>query len=110
MTLVPKTTQIAVQIEQINEQTINFLRAQAKRAYSLVTTKGEEQAILDVLGTQAAEALTIYSTLYSALESLGKADGLTAPDPAVFVTNENGSITYVAPPEPEDSPIDSPSA
>lgn len=106
MALIPKPTQIAARIEKINEQTISFLRSQAKNAYSLVTTEGEEQAILDVLGTNASEAVTVYGTLYNALESLGEADGLTAPDPAVFVANEDGSITYVAPiiPEPEPEP------
>jgi|11BtaG_2_1085332.scaffolds.fasta_scaffold05468_4 peroxiredoxin len=104
MTLIPQSTQIAARIEKINEQTISFLRSQAKNAYSLVTTEGEEQAILDVLGTNASEAVTVYGTLYNVLESLGEADGLTAPDPAVFVANEDGSITYVAPPEPEPEP------
>ena len=102
MALIPKPTQIAARIEKINEQTISFLRSQAKNAYSLVTTEGEEQAILDVLGTQASEAVTIYGTFYNALESLGEADGLTAPNPEVFVANADGSVTYVAPPEPEE--------
>ena len=102
MALIPQSTQIAARIEKINEQTISFLRSQAKNAYSLVTTEGEEQAILDVLGTQAVEAITVYNTLYNALDSLGQADGLTSPNPAVFVANDDGSITYVAPPEPEE--------
>jgi len=101
MALIPKSTQVAVRIEEINEQTVSFLRAQAKNAYSLVTTEGEEQAILDVLGTQAIEAITVYNTLYTALDSLGQADGLTAHNPEVFVTNADGSVTYVA---PNDSP------
>lgn len=101
MTLIPNPTINAVRIEKINEQTISFLRAQAKNAYSLVTTEGEEQAIFDVLGTQAVEALTVYNTLYNALDSLGQTDGLTAVDPTVFVANEDGSVTYVA---PNDSP------
>lgn len=108
MTLIPQSTQIAARIEKINEQTISFLRSQAKNAYSLVTTEGEEQAILDVLGTQAVEALTVYNTLYNALDSLGQTDGLTAAVPTVFVANEDGSITYVAPPEPEEEPEEEP--
>lgn len=106
MTLIPTSTQIAARIEKINEQTISFLRSQAKNAYSLVTTEGEEQAILDVLGTQAVEAITVYNTLYNALDSLGQTDGLTAADPTVFVANADGSITYVAPPEPEEEPVE----
>jgi len=105
MTLIPKSTQIAAQIEKINAETISFLRSQAKRAYDLVNTEGEQQAVLDVLGTQASEALNIYGTITGALVSLGKADGLTYPDPSVFVANQDGTITYVAPvipdPEPE---------
>jgi hypothetical protein len=95
---------IAEQIDQINVQTIGFLKSQAKAAYDLANTAGQQQAVMDAFGTNAAQALSVYTAIYQTLESLGQVDGLDAPDFDVFSPNEDGTVTYTAPPQPEPEP------
>ena len=109
MELLPQATAAAAQISDINRETIGFLRSQAKRAFDLVNTEGKQQAVLDVLGANAAKALTVYATIRGALESLGEAEGVPEADLSVFVPAADGSVQYVAPvieEEPEANPQD----
>jgi hypothetical protein len=85
---------IAEQIDQINVQTIGFLKSQAKAAYDLANTAGQQQAVMDAFGTNAAQALSVYAAIYQTLESLGHADDLTAPNFDVFTPNQNGTVTH----------------
>jgi hypothetical protein len=75
-------------------------------AYAKANTAGEQQAIMDVFGTNAVNALTVYSTFHAALSALGQADGLAAPDLTVFTPQPDGKVVYVSPPviEPEPEP------
>jgi hypothetical protein len=104
MNLLSKTQAqtIAEQIDQINVQTIGFLKSQARAAYSLANTAGQQQAVMYAFGTNAAQALSVYAAIYQTLAALGHADDLTAPDFDVFSPNEDGSVTYTAPPQPTD--------
>lgn len=90
---------IAERIDSMNEETVNFLRAQLKESFRLANTAGEEQAIMDAFGTNAVSALTIYQQIYGALEAIGRADGLTNANTEIFVPQPDGSVTYVAPAE-----------
>ena len=103
MNLLPKSPAqaIAEQIDQINVQTIGFLKSQAKAAYDLANTAGQQQAVMDAFGTNATQALSVYAAIYQTLVALGQAGDLTAPNFEVFSPNQNGSVTYTAPPEPE---------
>jgi hypothetical protein len=106
MNLLPKSPAqaIAEQIDQINVQTIGFLKSQAKAAYDLANTTEQQQAVMDAFGSNAAQALGVYAAIYQTLESLGHAEDLTAPNFEVFSPNQDGSVTYTAPPEPEPEP------
>jgi len=96
MNLLSKTQAqaIAEQIDQINVQTIGFLKSQAKAAYELANTPNQQQAIMDAFGANAAQALSVYAAIYQTLESLGHADDLTAPNFEVFTPNQNGTVTH----------------
>jgi hypothetical protein len=103
MSLIQQTNaqRIAAQIDSINGESISFLRAQMQRAYSLANTAGEQQAILDVFGENATQAIGIYATLRTALNTLGQAEGLPDADFSIFQPQPDGSVLYVAPPTPE---------
>ena len=103
MTLIQKSTaeKLANEIDQINTEAINFLKSMMSNAFAKANTAGEQQAIMDVFGTNAVNALTVYSTFHAALAALGQADGLPAADLTVFVPQPDGSVLYVAPPAPE---------
>lgn len=92
--------QIAAEIASINNETISFLRAQAQRAFELVNTQGQEQAILDAfpaLGLIPAQAIGTYAAFYQTLTALDQGAGLTAPNLQVFQSQEDGSVLYAAP-------------
>jgi len=91
---------IAEQIDQINVQTIGFLKSQAKAAYDLANTAGQQQAVMDAFGTNAAQALSVYAAIYQTLAALGESDGLAAPDFNQFSPQQDGTVTYTAPAPP----------
>jgi hypothetical protein len=97
----------AAVIAEIISSVPPFIVSQMARAYELVNTPGQEQSILDAMpdfGVRPAEALTLYATIQAALQSIGLAGNLTAPDFEVFSPNEDGTVTYTAPPQPEPDP------
>jgi hypothetical protein len=102
MPLIPQATLNAAEIDGINRSLTAFIRNQLERSYALVMT--DPQAVLDALGTNAVAALTRYATLYSALSTLGEANGVIAPNFDIFQPQPDGSVLYVAPPEPEPTP------
>jgi hypothetical protein len=105
MSLIPKTTaeKLANEIDSINTEVISFLKAMMSNAYAKANTAGQQQAVMDAFGSNAAQALGVYAVIYQTLESLGHAEDLTAPNFEVFSPNQDGSVTYTAPPEPEPS-------
>ncbi len=102
----PHTT--AATIAEIISSVPNFVVSQMSRAYSLANTPDQQQAILDAMpdfGVTPAEALTLYVTMQTALASIGLAGNLPAADLTVFQSQPDGSILYVALPEPEPTPV-----
>lgn len=98
---------IAAEIAEIIKTAPPFLAAQAARAYELVNSEGQEQAVLDALpdfGVTATEAVSIYAAMHGALVVIGAAGGLSAPDLTRFVPQEDGTVLYVAPVAPEPEP------
>ena len=104
MNLLSKTQAqaIAEQIDQINVQTIGFLKSQAKAAYNLANTAGQEQAIMDSFGSNAAQALSVYAAIYQTLAALGESDGLAAPDFNQFSPQQDGTVIFTAPAPPSE--------
>jgi len=104
MNLLSKTQAqaIADQIDQINVQTIGFLKSQAKAAYELANTAGQQQAVMDAFGTNAAQALSVYAAIYQTLATLGESDGLAVPDFNQFSPQPDGTVIYTAPAAPSE--------
>ena len=103
MSLIQKSPaeKLANEIDSINTEAISFIKSMMSNAFAKANTAGEQQAIMDVFGTNAVNALTVYSTFHAALSSLGQADGLAAPDLTVFTPQPDGKVIFVAPPAPE---------
>lgn len=102
MSLIQKSPaeELANEIDAINTEAIRFIKSMMSNAYAKANTAGEQQAIMDVFGANAVNALTVYSTFHSALNALGQADGLVAPDLSMFTPQPDGRVTYFAPPPP----------
>jgi hypothetical protein len=107
MSLITKTNaqRIAEEIDAMQSELIKHNEAILKIIHAKANTDSEQQNILDVFGTGAVSAMTRYSTMRSAIAALEPATTVPAPDLSVFVPNLNGTITYVAPPEPEPEEI-----
>jgi len=106
MSLIQKSPaeKLANEIDAINTEAISFIKAMMSNAFAKANTAGEQQAIMDVFGTNAVNALTVYSAFYSSLATVGQADGLSAPDLTMFQPQPDGTVIFVAPPEPEPAP------
>lgn len=100
MNLIPEASRLAAEIDGIHRETIAYLRAQAARSFALANTPGQQQPILDAFGNQASDAIGVYIAIHGLLSQLGAADGLPAPDTAVFQSQPDGSVIYSAPAEP----------
>jgi hypothetical protein len=85
---------LAAQLDAINRETVGFLRAQATRAFNLANTDGNQQAVMDALGTQAASALQAYAAIHGVLTALGAADGIPNPDFSIWSINPDGTVQY----------------
>ena len=101
----------ASEISSIIKQVVPYLQMMAKKSFFLVNQDDEQQDILNALpdfGISAVDALAIYSAIYSALNSIGKSNGITSPDLSVFQPQQDGTVLYVAPlmqeVEPEQTP------
>jgi hypothetical protein len=105
----PHTT--AATIAEIISSVPAFVVSQMSRAYALANTPDQQQAILDAMpdfGVTPTQALTLYVTMQTALASIGLAGNLPAADMTIFQPQPDGSILYVAPPEPEPTPEPTP--
>jgi hypothetical protein len=98
-------------IAEIISSVPNFVVSQMSRAYSLVNTPDQQQAILDAMpnfGVTPTQALTLYATMQTALASIGLAGNLPSADLTIFQPQPDGSVRFVPPslepelePEPE---------
>jgi len=105
----PHTT--AATIAEIISSVPAFVVSQMSRAYALANTPDQQQVILDAMpdfGVTPTQALTLYVTMQTALASIGLAGNLPAADLTIFQPQPDGSILYVAPPEPEPEPTPEP--
>lgn len=94
MSLLPAPITIAAEIDLINRETVGFLRAQASRAYALANTPGQQQAVMDALGSQAATAIDTYAAIHAVLTTLGAAADIPAPDFDKWQINQDGTVTF----------------
>ena len=86
----------AQRLDAIQTITIRQIEQSLKDSYKLFTTEGQEQAILDVLGTNAVKGMEIYVGLYTALTALKPDHTAPAPPTDKFVANKDGTIAYTA--------------
>ena len=103
MSLIKKSTaeKLANEIDSINTEAISFIKSMMSNAFAKANTAGEQQAIMDVFGVNAVNALTVYSTFHAALSALGQADGLAVPDLVMFQPQPDGKVIFTAPAQPE---------
>lgn len=97
MSLLPPSVTIAAEIDAINREALSYLRTQAQRAYELINTPEQEQAILDVLGANAAAALQTYGAIYQLLATLGQAENVLPPNLSIWQINQDGTVTFTPP-------------
>lgn len=103
MNILPEQTfaQIAaVKIQAAIDEVIAFNRAKLTEIYQLVNTPGQEQAVMDELGTNAAIGLQAYTAFQQDMELVAPGS-VPAADPSVFLAQEDGTVVYAAPPTPE---------
>ena len=87
--------QSAQRLDSIQSIIIRQIEQSLKDSYSIFNTEGQEQAILDVLGTNAVKGMEIYVGLYTALTALKPEHTAPAPPVDKFVANQDGTITFV---------------
>lgn len=89
-------------IESITYEVYAFVQSRLLRIHELVNTPTQQGDILAAFGTNGVAALQAYVASREALLTVG--GEVPLPDPEVFVAQADGSVTYVAPPEPESAP------
>ena len=101
--LIQKTEaqKIAERIDASQVELINHIESQLRSFHAAVNTEGKQQEILDAFGTNAVAALSKYVAMRTLILQLKPSTTVPEPNFEVFVANQDGSVTYVAPPEPE---------
>lgn len=101
MTLLNLTNpqRIAHEIDASQQELLNHVQATLSTIYAKVNTVGEQQAILDAFGTNAASAISAYVAMYQAIAAINPATSVPAPDLATFQPQADGSVIYAAQPE-----------
>ena len=102
LTTTTQAQRIAGEIEQVTSETIRFCEAQVNRIFRLANTEGEQAAIFQAFGTNGVAALQSYAVFQSALVAVG--GNAPLPSLEVFQPQPDGSVVYIAPPEPEPEP------
>ncbi len=95
-------TEVA-RIDQHYKQTIDVLEAKLRTIYREITagTPEQIQARLDEMGTNASVGLGQYIAAYTLVKNNRPNSTIPEASVEVFVPNQNGTVTYVAPPAPE---------
>ena len=101
--LIQKTNaqRIAEEIDAMQQEWLNHTQSIFKAIHAKANTEGEQQAILDVFGANGVKALTSYSAMFQAVAAINPATNIPAPDLTVFQPQQDGTVLFVAPPEPE---------
>jgi hypothetical protein len=80
---------------------INTIELELNQMYREINRPGKQQARLDLFGTNAAAALQEYAEMRAWVIARKPTANIPVADPSVFVVSPQGTVTYVAPPEPE---------
>lgn len=101
MTLLNLTNpqRIAHEIDSAQQELLNHVQATLSTIYAKVNTAGEQQAILDAFGSNAASAISAYVAMYQAIAAINPATSVPAPDLATFQPQPDGSVLFVSPSE-----------
>jgi len=104
--LIEKTDaqKVVERIDNDQAELINHIEVKLRSFYAAVNKEGKQQEILDALGTKAGVALQRYAIMRETLLQVKPTANIPATDPKVFKINQNGSVTYVAPPTPPSPP------
>lgn len=96
--LIQKTTAqiIAEKIDSTQSELQNHVESVLRNIYAEANTEGEQQAILDVFGSDATAALTKYATLHAAISSLNPSTSVPVPDLTIFQPQPDGTVLFVA--------------
>lgn len=100
-TLITKTTaqRIADEIDSAQQELLNHVEATLSTIYSKVTTTGEQQAILDAFGANAAAAISAYVAMFQAVAAINPSTSVPVPDLAMFQPQPDGTVNF-SPPSP----------
>lgn len=112
MTLLNLTNpqRIAHEIDAAQQELLKHVESTLSTIYAKVNTAGEQQAILDAFGANAAAAITAYAAMFQAVATINPATSVPVPDLAIFQPQLDGSVIFAAPiiqsqPEPEPESI-----
>ena len=99
--LITKTNaqRIAEEIDASQQELLKHVEAMLSTIFSKVNTAGEQQAILDAFGTNAASAISAYVAMYQAIAAINPSTSVPAPDLATFQPQADGSVIYASQPE-----------
>ena len=120
--LLTKAQRMAAQLDDLSDQVAGLIDGMGNEAYRLVNSPGEEQTVMNALGTTAAKAVARYSVLHTAalllkaveqnkvaevgaiiaslsetIENLHVVPSFPPPDYERFQIQPDGTVTYVPP-------------
>tara|TARA_R110000822_G_scaffold101900_12_gene228248 strand:+ start:1137 stop:1448 length:312 start_codon:yes stop_codon:yes gene_type:complete len=100
-TLITKTNsqRIAEEIDSAQQELLNHVEATLSTIYSKVNTDGEQQAILDAFGANAASAISAYAAMFQSVAAINPATNVPVPDLAMFRPQPDGTVNF-SPPSP----------
>jgi len=91
----------AERIAKRAQELANHVESTLRAMHTDLAGSDDPQAILDVFNGNAVQVLTDYGAMYQAVKAINPASTVPAPDLSVFVPHDDGTVKYVAPPEPE---------
>lgn len=99
MTLLNLTNpqRIAHEIDAAQQELLAHVEATLSTIYAKVNTSGEQQAILDAFGTNAASAISAYAAMFQAVATINPSTSVPAPDLAMFQPQADGTVNFSPP-------------
>jgi hypothetical protein len=97
--LITKTNaqRIAEEIDAAQQELLAHVEAMLSTIFAKVNTAGEQQAILDAFGANAASAITAYVAMFQAVATINPATSVPVPDLVMFQPQPDGSVLFVPP-------------
>lgn len=98
-TLITKTNaqRIADEIDSAQQELLAHVEATLTTIYAKVNTAGEQQAILDAFGSNAASAITAYVAMFQAVAAINPSTSVPVPDLAMFQPQPDGTVNFSSP-------------